>query len=172
MIFPPPVPPVPSVQATLETQVRKSPRKQPQAKMVVNKTQAKAKSKRQSPSDDDDAPLIKNNKTGKSSRSSWDDNLSADSGFAKVKSNSLTHYLSFYAVERWTHLCLRCLQKQYWTIDDQVHQQNILRKYEIGFGSSWNLRNLSEAQSTVHVTHPKNVFKCFTQCGEITFGSE
>jgi hypothetical protein len=54
-----------SVQAIHETQVRKSPRNQPQAKMVVNKTQAKAKSKQKLSSHDDDAPLTKKNPKGK-----------------------------------------------------------------------------------------------------------
>ncbi len=64
--------------------------------------------KRKLSSDDDDAPLIKKNPKGKYSRSSRDDDdscadepvfasfgkrTSADSGFAKVKSSSLTHYL-------------------------------------------------------------------------------
>ncbi len=59
-------------------------------------------------SDDDDAPLIKKKPKGKYSRSSRDDDdssadepvfasigkrTSADSGFAKVKWNFLTHYL-------------------------------------------------------------------------------
>ena len=68
-------------------------------------------------SDDDDAHLIKKNPKGKYSRSSRDDDdssadepvfasigerSSADSGFAEVKSNSLTHYLylsSFMSTE-------------------------------------------------------------------------
>ncbi len=79
-----------------------------QAKIVVNKTQVKAKFKQKFSSDDDDAPLIKKKKKGKYSRSFRDDDPSADepvfasiwkrtsaeSGFAKVKSNSLTHYLN------------------------------------------------------------------------------
>ena len=61
---------------------------------------------------------------------------SADFGFAEVKLNSLTHYLylSMLLSVGPVDVCtVGCWQKQYSTNDDQVHWQNILCKYGIGF---------------------------------------
>jgi hypothetical protein len=83
-------------------------------------------------SEDDDAPLIKKNPKGKYFRSSRDvddsaadepvfasigERTSADSGFAKVKSNSLTNYLypSMLLSVGPVDVCtVGCWQKQYY----------------------------------------------------------